>query len=71
MKKNIIVVEPGTQIVKRSRNPFKSGDKVGTVEALCTSLYGPNPQIAYVMQEDGSIVNAGQCKQLVPESSPA
>lgn len=65
------VVEPGTKVVKYSRNPFKSGDKVGTVYAMCTSLYGPTPQLAYVILEDDSIVEARQCKQFVPESSQA
>lgn len=58
------VAQPGQRIVKKSRNPFKSGETVGTVYALCTSLYGPKKNLAYVMEEDNTIVEAFRCKLL-------
>lgn len=56
------IASPGQKITKKSNNPFKSGEKVGTVYALCTSLYGPKKNLAYVMEEDDSIVEAFRCK---------
>lgn len=52
----------GKKIQKTSKKPFKSGLMVGTVEAICTSLYDPKKRLAYVLQEDSSIVNVEMCQ---------
>lgn len=59
-----LAAQPGQKVVKKSRNPFKSGETIGTVYALCTSLYGPKKRLAYVMEEDDTIVEAFRCKLL-------
>lgn len=54
----------GQQIVKRSGKPFKSGDKIGTIAALCCNLQHPRRVLAYVMKEDESIVNVDICTEI-------
>ncbi|MNK79884.1 hypothetical protein D3C87_995650 [compost metagenome] len=58
------VLDPGARVVKKSGKPFKSGDEIGTVEAICTSLYDPHRRPAYVIVEDQTIVNCHQCLQV-------
>lgn len=57
------LVKVGHQVYKPSGNPFKSGNKVGTVESYCSNLQDPKRRLAYVLVEDQSIVNADKCKE--------
>lgn len=56
-----VIANPGERIVKKSGRPFKSGEDIGTIEALCTSLMDPMRRPAYVIVEDQTIVNCHQC----------
>ena len=60
---SVEIAQVGQQVRKigRTGKPFKSGLKVGTVAALCCSLYTKQRKLAYVMEEDGSIVNVDRC----------
>ena len=49
----------GKRVVKNSGKPFKSGDRVGTVQAITT--HPDTKRAAFVMKEDGSVVEAGIC----------
>lgn len=51
----------GKVVRKHSGKPFKSGENVATVEAMCTSLMDPERRLAYVLVEDQTIVNVNQC----------
>jgi len=49
----------GDKVIKRSRKPFKSGRKVGTVKSITVN---PNTnKIAFSFIEDNSIVDCFQC----------
>ncbi|MNB87328.1 hypothetical protein D3C75_343130 [compost metagenome] len=56
-----VILDPGSRVVKKSGKPFKCGEDVVTVEALCTSLMDPKRRPAYVIVEDQTIVNCHQC----------
>lgn len=61
VKQGGVIAEVGERIVKKSGRPFKSGQDIGTIEALCTSLMDPQRRPAYVIAEDQTIVNCHQC----------
>ena len=50
----------GTKAVKYSGKPFKSGLKVGTILGLTENPH--TGKVAYTFEEDGSVVDAYQCK---------
>lgn len=56
------MLEIGTKIVKTSRKPFKSGDKIGTVDGY--AVHPVTNKQCYVLKECGSIVEAFRCKKL-------
>jgi hypothetical protein len=49
------------KVQKKSRKPFKSGKKIGTVISVTTNPY--SGKLAYLM-DDGSIVNQSQCEEV-------
>lgn len=55
----------GQKVIKRSGKPFKSGNKVGTVQ--CVSAHDHTTYLAFRMVEDGSLVECFRCK-LVPSA---
>ena len=62
VERDRLPVEIGTRVRKTSGNKFKSGEHVATVAAYCSSLMDPRRRMAYVLEEDDSIVCIGMCK---------
>lgn len=54
----------GEKVEKRSGKPFKCGETITTVESICTSLMDPKRRLAYVIEEDQTIVSAFQCMKV-------
>lgn len=59
------MVQPGTKVVKISRRPFKSGEKIATVKELTVNPY--TDREAYSFEEDDSVVEVRMCKEYIPE----
>lgn len=57
---NDVFLVIGTKVVKHSGKPFKSGKKEGTISGLTTNPH--TGKVAYTFEEDGSVVDAYQCK---------
>ena len=53
------LLTPGTRVVKKSRRPFKSGDKVATIKEITVNPY--TDKEAYSFIEDDSIVETRMC----------
>jgi hypothetical protein len=58
--KDDVYLVVGTKVVKYSGKPFKSGLKVGTISGLTKNLH--TGKVAYTFEEDGSVVDAYQCR---------
>jgi len=52
-------IRVGDKVIKKSRKPFKSGDKVGTVKNITVNPYTNRTAFSFI--EDNSIVDAHQC----------
>ena len=55
----------GKSIVKKSKKPFQSGNKIGTVVGIEINPQSPNGELGFKMKEDDSIVNCKLCKLAV------
>ena len=49
----------GKAVVKKSRNPFKSGEKIGTVKGITTNPF--TNRMAFTFNEDDSFVECMKC----------
>lgn len=56
-----IILEVGTKVEKKSRNPFKSTFKVNTVKGYTNNPY--TNKISYTFEEDDSNVECFRCKE--------
>lgn len=55
-------IHVGDKVLKKSRKPFKSGEKVATVKIVTINPYTNRTAFAFI--EDDSIVDAFQCKKI-------
>lgn len=53
----------GTKVVKKSRKPFKSGEKIATIKGYCVNPQSPKNRPAYLFDEDDSCVEIQQVEQ--------
>lgn len=53
------IVKVGDKVQKKSRKPFKSGEKIGTVKSITINPHSNRTAFSFI--EDESIVDAYQC----------
>lgn len=54
-------IRVGDTVIKKSRKPFKSGEKVATVKAVTVNPHTNRTAFSFI--EDDSIVDAHQCQK--------
>lgn len=52
----------GDKVKKRSNKPFKSGNKINTIESI--TINPKTDKIAYTFEEDDSVVDCWKCKKV-------
>lgn len=52
------------RVAKKSLKPFKSGMIINTVKGTCVNEDDPKRRMAYVFEEDNSIVNVDICIEI-------
>jgi hypothetical protein len=56
-----LFIRVGDKVIKKSRKPFKSGEKVATVKNVTVNPYTNRTAFSFI--EDESVVDAHQCKK--------
>jgi hypothetical protein len=57
-----VFIRVGDKVMKKSRKPFKSGEKFATVKGVTVNPHTNRTAFSFI--EDNSVVDAHQCKRV-------